>query len=72
LTGIGGGAWAGSGPHHILMEIGDEIFAYTNGQTLDQLGISTENDFFTKMPTYNITGSTTTIGFDKFLDVTDF
>jgi hypothetical protein len=72
LQGIGGGAWTGSGQHHILMQIGNEMFAYTNGQTLDQLGISTENDFYSKMPKYNITGSTTTIGFDKFLDVTGF
>jgi hypothetical protein len=72
LQGLGGGAWAGSGQHHILVEIEDEYYAYTNGQTLDQLGISSENDFYTKMPKYNITGSTTTIGIDKFLDVTDF
>jgi hypothetical protein len=69
LQGVGGGAWTGSGKHHILMQIGDEVFAYTNGQTLEQLGISTDNDFYTKMPKYNITGSTTTIAFNKFSDV---
>jgi hypothetical protein len=72
LQGRGSDAWAGSGQYHILMQIGEEAFVYTNGQTLDQLGISTADDFYSKIPKYDITGTTTTIGFDKFLDVTDF
>ena len=71
LQGKGGGAWAGSGQHHILILIGDDLYAYTNGQTLEQLGIATENDLYSKLPKYNITGSTTTIAFDKFLDASD-
>ena len=66
----GGGAWTGSGQFHILIGIGsNSAYAYTNGQTLEQLGISTANDLFTKLPKYNITGTTTTIAFDKFIDV---
>ncbi|MCL2044156.1 MAG: hypothetical protein FWG89_08460 [Treponema sp.] len=70
LQGIGGSAWSGSGQYHIIIQIGNEMFAYTNGQTLEQLGIVTEDDFYSKMPKYNITGSETTITFNLFLDVT--
>lgn len=72
LQGLGGGAWAGSGQYHILMQIGNDVFVYTNGQTLVQLGISNASDFYTKTPKYSITGSSTTIAFDKFIDVTGF
>jgi heme A synthase len=69
LQGTDREAWAGSGSYHILMQIEDDTFAYTNGQTLVQLGITTGNDLYSKLPKYNITGSTTTISFSKFLDV---
>ena len=74
LQKAGGGAWTGSGQYLISIQIGEdddmEAFVYTNGKTLDELGIETDNDLYTKLPKYNITGSTTTISFDKFFDVT--
>ncbi|MDR2480133.1 MAG: hypothetical protein LBD48_12580 [Treponema sp.] len=73
LQQIGGGWWSGSGPHHILLQLPDETaYVYTNAQTLEQLGITTDEDLFTRIPKYNITGTATTIAFDRFLDVTGF
>jgi hypothetical protein len=72
---IGGDDWTGSGPKLINLGIiggtADGFYHYTDGKTMAELGITTYTDYQSKLPKYNITSATTTIGFDKFTKALD-
>jgi hypothetical protein len=44
----------------------ESIYFYTGGRTLEALGILAWTDVNEKMPRYNFTSATTTIGFNQF------
>jgi hypothetical protein len=76
----GGSYWSGSGTYNVLVGFSDgSVYAYTEGRSLDQLGITTEADFYSKIPKYTFTKLDSPypyqeyfLYFDKFIDVTDF
>jgi hypothetical protein len=63
-----GSDWTGAGSHYIMIETDDTVYLYTNGKTLSELGISSEDDL-AKLPKYNITDATSTIAFSQFVVV---
>jgi len=49
----------------------NEYYVYTNGQTLSQLGITSESDLYSKLPKFTISAIPGTIDFSKFVKVPD-
>jgi hypothetical protein len=67
----GTSAWTGSGSYIIGLTflVDDEpsdFYAYTNGQTLEQLGISSTEDLHTKLPPFAISAAVSTLAFSTF------
>jgi len=64
--------WTGSGPYYIYIQLepGYNGF-YTDGQSLSDLGITSESDK-NKLPKYNISSANSTIPFSKFEDVSSY
>ena len=59
--------WAGKGSFFLFLEIdNDNLYFYTDGKSLAELGIVSEADIV-KLPKCNISSETTTIDFSKFL-----
>ncbi|MDR0476056.1 MAG: hypothetical protein LBH43_20615 [Treponema sp.] len=50
----------------IIVDNNWEPYVYTNGQTLEQLGITWLGNFWTKAPKYNFNSDSSTISFGKF------
>jgi hypothetical protein len=65
--------WTGYGSYYIslMAVVGNEsnYYIYTNGKSLDELGISaslTDEQLISKAPKYNITNASSTIAFSQF------
>jgi hypothetical protein len=64
----GQSAWTGTGSYYLMIMLGDdnsEMYLYTDGKTLQELGITGANDVG-KLPKITISDTTTTIPFTKF------
>jgi len=62
--------WTGSGSYYLMLNFDqdDSEYYYTNGQTIS---ISAENEnFYSKLPKYNITSAASTIAFNLFKEIT--
>jgi len=62
--------WTGSGSYYLMLvfDQDDDQYYYTNGQTIS---ISEEDEnFYAKLPKYNITSATSTIAFNLFKKIT--
>jgi uncharacterized repeat protein (TIGR02543 family) len=60
-----GSAWTDTGSYYLMISMNDGTYAYTNGQTFEQLGIKSEADIY-KVPKYNIQSATSAIAFSQF------
>jgi hypothetical protein len=65
--------WTDGGECFVTLQIDEGIeenglkFVYTNGSSLETLGITTWNDYWEKALTVNFTSETTSVSFDKFV-----
>jgi len=62
--------WTGTGSYWLMFGIGNVQYAYTNGQTLQQLGVTSSSEAPSqKFPQYTIDSATSEITFSKFADL---
>jgi hypothetical protein len=74
-------AWTGSGSYFIQMAVGSlsddtdgETYVFTDGKTFTELGITDTEDgeqLMKKLPKYNISGTVSTIAFNKFKEISN-
>ncbi|MDR2095099.1 MAG: hypothetical protein LBP76_06225 [Treponema sp.] len=60
--------WTGTGSYYLILEVGDNMYLYTNGKTFDDLGITGQQDI-AKLPKIDISETTITIAFTEFVPV---
>jgi hypothetical protein len=63
------GPWTGSGSFILVLETKEAEYAFTNGQTFTQLGITASTsaaETLTKIPKYDIKSASSTIAFSQF------
>jgi hypothetical protein len=65
--------WTGTGSYFVTLYIisgqNRMAFVYTEGKTLQDLGVASEEDM-AKLPKYPISNTTSTIAFGEFIDAT--
>jgi hypothetical protein len=62
--------WTGTGPYFVMLHIingqNHVTYAYTEGKTFQELGITSQQDIV-KLPKYNISKTTSSIDFGQFV-----